>query len=222
MAAARGLQGPRAGPKTGLHPNPMTNPTPTAAPSVTYHCEFLNEEERRQMYNKFYTLEWHQHIINMYGKKIPAPRKYAWMGVAPKVMYGEPLHITPWTDEAKFIQEKVKTVTGIEFDSLNINLYMNKDHYLGWHIDPEDEGLWKFPIASVTLGSERIFQMRRYRREEGKKGRQAYGEVCDMLLHHGSLLIMPPGFQAEWEHRLDKKKTACGPRINLTFRRIKP
>jgi hypothetical protein len=32
---------------------------------------------------------------------------------------------------------------------------------------------------------------------------------------------MPPGFQQRYQHCVPKSKTLCGPRINLTFRRMK-
>jgi alkylated DNA repair dioxygenase AlkB len=62
-------------------------------------------------------------------------------------------------------------------------------------------------IASISLGAERKFQVRL----------KPKGEIHNIWLSHGSLLLMQPGFQQEWLHQLPKAKTS-DVRINLTFR----
>ena len=98
---------------------------------------------------------------------------------------------------------------GVAFNSCNVNLYRDNGQYIGWHTDGEKEGSWDFPIASVSFGSGRDFQVR--------KGKQ--GEIHSVRLDHGSLVVMPAGFQREWLHRVPKSSQPCGPRVNLTFRR---
>jgi hypothetical protein len=39
-------------------------------------------------------------------------------------------------------------------------------------------------------------------------------------LEHGSFLLMRPGLQERWEHRIGKSAKAMKPRINLTFRLV--
>jgi alkylated DNA repair dioxygenase AlkB len=39
-------------------------------------------------------------------------------------------------------------------------------------------------------------------------------------LESGSLLLMRGPTQRHWRHGVDKQTTPCGPRVNLTFRRI--
>lgn len=185
---------------------------------VTYKPNFLPEKDR--LFSALNKLSWSQHQIPMFGKKIPAPRMFAWMGTPPRRVYGEPIPITPWTSEAKEIRDAVHKETGILFDSLNINMYRNQDDYIGWHIDPKDEGLWNFPIASVSFGSERVFQTREYHRVTGQGRIAVPGTVREILLEAGSLLTMPPQFQAGWEHRLPKRAATKSTRINLTFRRM--
>ena len=40
--------------------------------------------------------EWKQHTMKMYGKEIPMPRMYQWMGIAP-ILYGERIVPIDWT-----------------------------------------------------------------------------------------------------------------------------
>jgi alkylated DNA repair dioxygenase AlkB len=116
--------------------------------------------------------------------------------------------VHPWTPEALLIKERVEGMAGVTFNSCNVNLYRDQDQYIGWHADGEKEGSWDFPIASVSFGSARDFQVR-----HGKRG-----AITTMELGHGSLVIMPPGMQREWLHKVRKSSKACGPRVNLTFR----
>ncbi len=184
-----------------------------------YFPRFIPAPEADALLRALSVLSWDQHQINMYGKIIPAPRMFAWMGTPPAKLYGKPVPVTEWTPEAIQIREKVAEKTGVVFDSLNINVYRSNEDYLGWHIDPEDEGLWEYPIASVSFGAERPFQWRPYRKE-GKK-RVPEGEITTQVLQSGSLLVMPPGFQGTHVHRLPKSSSKSKIRINLTFRKMR-
>jgi alkylated DNA repair dioxygenase AlkB len=65
-------------------------------------------------------------------------------------------------------------------------------------------------IASVSLGSERLFRLR------GKGGAVVYSK----LMPHGSLLIMAGNTQKHFKHEVPKDAGVTYPRINLTFRCI--
>jgi alkylated DNA repair dioxygenase AlkB len=65
-------------------------------------------------------------------------------------------------------------------------------------------------IASVSLGAERLFRLKR------KNGYVAFSE----RLPHGSLLIMAGNTQEHFKHEVPKEPGVSQPRINLTFRRI--
>jgi alkylated DNA repair dioxygenase AlkB len=41
-----------------------------------------------------------------------------------------------------------------------------------------------------------------------------------LKLASGSLLLMKGDTQHYWKHGIDKETRLCGPRVNLTFRRI--
>jgi alkylated DNA repair dioxygenase AlkB len=174
---------------------------------VTYQSNFIDLAEADRIFAALDKLEWGQHV---YAGSGTAPRKYAWMGVpytSPNLV--SKIVVTPWTPEAKYIKELVEEKVGCGFDSLNLNRYDNHRDSIGWHSDGSGEGLWTFPIASVSLGAPRRFKW------QSKKD----GGVTTQVLEHGSLLIMPPGFQRDYLHALPKQDKVCGPRINLTFRR---
>ena len=81
---------------------------------------------------------------------------------------------------------------------------------MAWHADDEKELLPDGAIASVSLGAPRRFVFRH----------KADNEKAEILLAHGSLLLMRGTTQSHWEHSLPVMKRANGARINLTFRTI--
>jgi alpha-ketoglutarate-dependent dioxygenase alkB family protein 3 len=180
------------------------------AGGVTYHPDFIDLAEADKLFEVLLKLEWRQHAYLRTGL---APRKYAWMGIP----YTSPnlankIVATEWTHEGRHVKTLVEETTGCTFDSLNLNLYRDHRDSIDWHSDGEKEGLWSFPIASVSLGAVRRFKWR------NKKD----GLTTTQELAHGSLLIMPVGFQRDYAHALPKQQKACGVRINLTFRRRIP
>ena len=183
-----------------------------------YDPNFISPADADSLFAGLNQLPWQQHIIRMWGKDIPAPRLYDWQGIAPTI-YGEKIVPTDWTPEALEIRDRVHDKTGILFDSLNINKYRNGKDHVGFHIDPPHEGSWDYPIASVSLGVARDFQYQPYILG-GKSGRKRIpaGEIETIALAHGSLVVMPAGSQAFYQHRLKQTTADVGPRINLTFR----
>jgi alkylated DNA repair dioxygenase AlkB len=69
-------------------------------------------------------------------------------------------------------------------------------------------------IASVNFGESRRFLLRRHEKE-----RQPL-EKIELLLTHGSVLIMQGETQHYWQHSVPKQAKIDKPRINLTFREI--
>jgi alkylated DNA repair dioxygenase AlkB len=83
-----------------------------------------------------------------------------------------------------------------------------------YHRDSEKQNDPAAPIASISLGACRTFQMRRYKTHEDR---------VDVELESGSLLVMWPDSNGlhEYEHGLPKRTKGNSGRINITFRRIK-
>ncbi len=198
-----------------------------------YDPNFIPAAEADRVFTALNKLDWKQHIIPMHGKRILAPRLYQWMGIPPQprayshgefkkedgIYFGETFTPIAWTPEALEIQQMVYAKTGFLFDSLNINKYRNGEDHVGFHVDKADEGSWGYPIASVSLGAVRDFEVQPYvlGGASGRK-RLANGKPETTSLAHGSLVVMPAGSQAEYQHRLTRQPKIVGERINLTFR----
>jgi alkylated DNA repair dioxygenase AlkB len=113
-----------------------------------------------------------------------------------------------------YLMNGISTAYGACFDCCFVNGYEHGRQHLGWHADDSPEMEHDHPIAVVSLGSEREIWFR-------PKGDNSGENVTKQLLGHGSLLVMPAGFQREYQHRIPKSSVAdCGPRLSLTYRKL--
>jgi alkylated DNA repair dioxygenase AlkB len=140
------------------------------------------------------------------------PREEVWIGPYAYKFSGRTLEPHAWTLEIEAIRDKIQAGYGGAYNSVLLNRYANERDSVSWHSDDEPEMDSKHPIASLSLGASREFRIR------GIANKEAL-QTC--LLTSGSLLLMPPGFQQRYRHCVPKSKRPCGPRINLTFRRMK-
>nr|WP_288934382.1 alpha-ketoglutarate-dependent dioxygenase AlkB [uncultured Allomuricauda sp.] len=163
----------------------------------------------QQLWN---TIPWENDIIHMFGKRIETKRKVAWYGDKPfEYTYS---HSTkkalPWTQELLELKKFTETLTGETYNSCLLNLYHSGEEGMGWHSDNEKELKQNGAIASLSFGAERKFV---FKHKESK-------EKVELVLDHGSLLVMKGATQEHWLHRLPPTKKVGTPRINLTFRKI--
>ena len=162
------------------------------------------------------TIEWKQNTIKMYGKENPVPRLEAWYGDKGKsyAYSGIKMEPRPWTDDLLFIKKSIEAKAGVIFNSVLINYYRNGQDRVAWHSDDEKE-LGRNPIiASVSLGAERNFKLRHKHYKSNDQKEQ-------IILNHGSFLLMEGTTQHNWMHEIPRTAKPIGPRINLTFRIIK-
>jgi len=115
------------------------------------------------------------------------------------------LPLTPLLDE---IRSAVETASGARYNSVLLNQYRSGQDSIGFHAD--DEPGVAPTIASVSLGAERVFELRPNRRGGGVR-------PVRIALAHGSLLVMSGDTQRNWKHGI-RKTDETGMRINLTFR----
>jgi hypothetical protein len=124
-----------------------------------------------------------------------------------------------WPSVLTEIKARVEAETGEMFNSCLVNLYPHGKGGIGHHRDMDDESDWEHSIASVSLGAERLFNI--YSIPDGarvKKKDVSSKLMSSVVLHHGSLCVMPAGFQKNYEHEIPVEKQITEPRINLTFR----
>ncbi len=153
---------------------------------------------------------WEQCSITMFGKKIAEPRLSTWHSVdnQPYVYSGLRRIPAAWTPLLSELLELCQVESAARFNSVLINLYRDGRDSMGWHADNEKENGFEPTIASISLGSDRRFDLRH---RESK-------ETIRTVLTHGSLLVMSGKSQDHWLHQVPKTKVVLEPRINLTFR----
>ncbi len=77
-----------------------------------------------------------------------------------------------------------------------------------WHTDLAFDAQ-----AVLSLGVTRTFGVRLLA-DDG-----SYGEPDWLAVHHGDLVVMPSGFQAQWQHCVPAEPVA-GERVSLVFRTV--
>lgn len=158
------------------------------------------------------TIPWQADKLKIAGKEIPVPRLHCWYG-EPASSYrwsGLTMQARPFPDWLNMLNNELEKQTSYRFNHCLANYYRDGKDSVDWHADDEPELGRKPVIASVSLGAERIFQMRH----------RITGERFDLALPHGSLLLMGQGMQNHWQHKIPKVKGLEQPRINFTFRFI--
>ena len=160
----------------------------------------------------FDSINWQNDEAIMFGKKIITKRKVAWYGDKEfKYTYSNNTKTAlPWTSELLEIKEAIEKACSETFNSCLLNLYHSGEEGMSWHSDAEKDLKKDGAIASMSFGAERKFCF---------KHKQTDDKV-EIILPHGSLLIMKGQTQTNWLHRLPPTKKILTPRINLTFRTI--
>lgn len=158
-------------------------------------------------------IHWKQESMNMYGKEIPFPRLTAWYGdnEKPYSFSGITLQPHPWSPGLLKIKKDIEPKANVVFNSVLLNRYRDGTDSISWHTDAEKELGQNPVIASVNFGAERKFQLKH----------KDTAQRIDIILQHGSLLIMQGELQHYWKHQIPKTKKLLGERVNLTFRVIK-
>jgi len=183
---------------------------------LDYHHEFFPFNQANKLFKNLQKkIEWTQNRIRFYGKESLVPRLEAWYGDPGKSYAYSGIHMDPkpWTDELLLIKKAIEPIAGVTFNSVLINYYRDGADRVAWHSDDEKE-LGKNPvIGSVSLGAERKFKLRH-------KKYKTNGLKHDIMLNHGSFLLMKGSTQHHWMHEIPRTAKPIGPRINLTFRII--
>ncbi len=179
-----------------------------------YYPSFFTQEKADELYNLLHkNTAWQQDTITVYGKNHQQPRLTALYGNEGKpYKYSNIImNPNPWNATLIHIKELVEEKANQNFTTVLLNLYRNERDSNGWHADNEKE-LGRNPIiASLSLGEERTFQLKHNTIKDAKQ---------NVILKHGSLILMKEGSQIHYKHQIPKTKSLKKPRINLTFRTI--
>ncbi|MCO6164148.1 alpha-ketoglutarate-dependent dioxygenase AlkB [Flavobacterium sp. NRK F7] len=179
-----------------------------------YYPNFLTPEKATLIFRKLLDeTPWKQDTITIYGKNHLQPRLTALYGNEGKPYSYSNIVMQPhpWNPTLMFLKNEIEEHTQLSFTTVLLNLYRNENDSNGWHSDNEKE-LGRNPsIASLSLGEDRVFQLKHIEKKEIKQ---------NIILTNGSLLVMKEGSQIYYKHQLPKASSPKRSRINLTFRTI--
>jgi len=158
-------------------------------------------------------LDWDVHRIRMFGRWVDSPRLSSWIGDADAsyVYSGARFEPRPWHPALAGLRSELRSLLGVDFNSVLANWYRDGRDAMGWHSDDEPELGPRPVIASISLGAARRFSFK-HRRDAQQK--------LSVELASGSLLLMRGDTQANYRHALPRTARPVADRINLTFRQI--
>ena len=191
------------------------NVTPAALDTDwSLHQGWLQTNEARVWHQLLeQQLHWQQPVVRVFGKRHPVPRMTAFLaseGI--QYRYSGTLHSgCGWPAWFQPLLNRVNDTCTCEFNGCLLNLYRHGEDRMGWHADDEPEIDQRAPIASLSLGATRDFQLRH---------RNIPQRRMSVPLADGDLLVMHPGCQSRWMHCVPQRRKVQTMRINLTFRRF--
>lgn len=180
---------------------------------VEYYGKVMEAAEADRYLDELLTgIEWRNDEAFIMGKHFITKRKVAWYGDKPfEYAYsGSVKTALPWTPALSALKAVAERLTGETYNSCLLNLYHNGSEGMAWHSDGEKDLKKDGAIASLSFGAERKFAFKH----------KTMGNRVDVLLEHGSLLVMKGTTQRFWLHRLPPTKKINSSRVNLTFRTI--
>lgn len=181
---------------------------------VEFYPNFLTESFSDKIFKELLTeTSWRHDDITIFGKTYKQPRLTALYSIDGIPYSYSNITMIPesFTGTLLILKTQIEKVTGHAFTTCLLNLYRNGNDSNGWHADDEKSLRTNPVIASLSLGASRNFKLKHHNISSAKK---------DILLTHGSLLIMQGTTQHYWKHHIPKTKKTVGPRINLTFRKV--
>jgi len=180
---------------------------------VEYYPNFILKEKSNVSFQELRKeIAWSKDELIMFGKRITMRRESAWFadGAKSYKYAGINREGLIWSPRLKGLKERLEDFMGVQFNSCLANHYFDGKDGMGFHSDDEKMLDANHPIASISIGSDRVFQFQ-HKKTKLKK---------EVMLQDGSLLVMYPPCQEYWKHALPKTKDINNPRINLTFRKV--
>ena len=184
----------------------------SAATDWSLHVGWLKPDLARHWQTQLeHQLLWEQPIVQVYGKRHTVPRMTVFLaneGI--HYRYSGAIHTgCGWPEWFEPLLGQVNEACKTDFNGCLLNLYRHGEDRMGWHADDEPEIDQRAPIASLSLGATRDFQLR---------DRCTPQRRLSLPLADGDLLVMHPGCQSRWMHSVPQRRKVQSVRINLTFR----
>lgn len=173
---------------------------------------FVSDKETKRKFISFLeSLPYTRPNFKIFGKQCKSPRDVCFIGNCDNTTYsysGISLQTIQWDSELiDPILEKIKEITGEDYNCALVNKYVDNNDYIGFHKDNEKELLNK-NIVSLTFGQERRFIIKNAE------------EKHEIKIKDGDLVVMTKNCNRNYYHGIPKEKKALGTRYNMTFRRV--
>jgi len=178
---------------------------------IRYWPKFLSEKGNDLMMTRLRRYcKWHQKQVKVGGEWKYQPRLVSWYGPCDYQYSGLAMEKNlNWAPELLDLLHRLISMTRHEFNSCFLNLYRHGYDMCGWHSDAHPQLGRNPPVASVSLGAVRVFELRK---------KQGAPNFIRFPLFPGSLLLMEGAVQEDWLHCLPKDPACKEERVNLTFR----
>lgn len=148
------------------------------------------------------------HTLKIHGKEVLTPRWQQAYGKNYRYT-GAKNNALPIPDFLQVFLDWSKENIDERLNGLLLNWYDGKkDHYIGAHRDDTRDLHKDSPVVTISLGQERIFRMRPYK----KKG------FKDITIRNGEVIIVPWDTNTKWTHEVPNFKRFDGKRISITAR----
>jgi alkylated DNA repair dioxygenase AlkB len=144
-------------------------------------------------------VDWRSERRWMYDREVDVPRLVAGFRFGDRDV----------PDALREARDVAVAATGVEFNSVGMNLYRDGRDSVAPHNDHLNEIIDGYPIALVSLGAARLMTIR----SKAKPRRN-----LDLELEPGSLLVMSYQTQFNYDHGIPKTAAPVGGRISLAFR----
>ena len=121
-----------------------------------------------------------------------------------------------WGPKSKMIKERVeKELQPLVNQTMNhcvTNLYRDGEDFIDHHSDKDLDLNRTGVIVSVSLGDERVVELRR---------RAQPRDITRITLPHASMLVLGPETNKQFTHSIIRKEGSMEPRISLTMRDVR-
>jgi alkylated DNA repair dioxygenase AlkB len=182
---------------------------------LLYYESFISPKLATYYFNELKKrIEWKRGVIWIYDKIYESPRLSSWHGdfESHAELLVEDIPLSPWNPILDTLKTQLSFQLNLEFNAAFLNFYRDENDSVAWHSDKEKISGKNPTIVLLSLGEERIFQMRhKYNKKIKSK---------TFHLKNGSVLIMRGTSQTYWQHTLPKLNYPCKERMSVTFRNI--
>lgn len=197
-------------PPAPIDPTPYDIPAEDAA--LRMYPAFLSPEDADRLFNHLLVeADWRQREIEVGGRTCRMRRLTDYYGDFAYKYSGLCMEAKPWLPALLDLRSQVQIETGFDGNGALLNYYEDGLHGIDWHQDNEPALGLDPVVASLSLGAERLFELRHINHSD----RAPLG----IVLIPGSLLLMAGKTQTYWKHRIRPTSLPVGKRINITLRR---